>query len=281
MSDMHLRGAHRLLGESSAAERCLQSPRLRAQLAMLIWWDVTASLISRREPRLPTAYLETLASYDDGDGWSFFTLTGCPIDLVKAMWRLSRLAHVYERSANVEWTMFNLLSVDFIADDVKNYINYEDFNFHGTGESGAHVNARRNRFHCIEAWRHGILLYVARVFTPKQDSSSMECIDHYARVIIDSVRCIPPTDAIQKQLLLPVFLAASELGDDVNRAFVREYCRHWNNEIHFYQFETVTALLDEVWSDWDEGTRDTYWWGIKTRHDVDESNWMARELLLG
>ncbi|KAI5460158.1 fungal-specific transcription factor domain-containing protein [Mariannaea sp. PMI_226] len=290
MSDMHLRGAHRLLRESSAAEECKKSPRLRAQMAMLIWWDVTASLISRREPRLPLPYLETLAQYDDGDGdgWSFFTLTGCPVHLVQAMWRLAGLAHIYERTVNMEWTIFNRLPVDSIMEEVRNFVNYDDFSFHDVGNTSlADVNARRNRFHCIEAWRHAILLYVARVFTPKQDASSIDRIDYYARVIIDSVRCIPPTDAIQKQLLLPIFLAASEVGDDFNRSFVRDYCQHWSNAIHFHQFQTVTALLEEVWMDWDPDTRDTYWWGIKTKQgtgdsaNLHEGGWMVQELLLG
>ncbi|KAF4448046.1 fungal specific transcription factor domain-containing [Fusarium albosuccineum] len=285
MCDMHLRGAHKLLQESSAVETSQQSPRLRAQLAMLIWWDVTASLISRREPRLPAAYLETLAAYDDTDGWSFFTLNGCPGEFVRAMFRLAKLAYVYERTVSMEWTIFNRLPVDSIVDQVKSYINYEDANIYCTDETDADVNARRNRFHCIEAWRHAILLYVARVFTPKQDPSGLQAIDHHARVILDSVRCIPPTDPVQKQLLLPVFLGASEVGDDFNRSFVRQYCHHWSNEIHFYQFETVTVLLEDVWNDWDEATRDTYWWGVKTSHENRErpqqGNWMVQELLLG
>lgn len=205
------------------------------------------------------------------------------------MWRLSKLANIYEKTMGMEWTIFDRSPVDSIADEVRNYVNCEDFSLRSPAELSCDVNARRNRFHCIEAWRHAILLYIARVFTPKQDPSSIECIDHYARVITDSVRCIPPTDAVQKQLLLPVFLAACELGDDFNRSFVRQYCRHWSNTIHFNQFETVTALLEEVWSGWDECTRETYWWGIKTQSEsvagssdnAHQGNWMVRELLLG
>ncbi|KAF7559741.1 hypothetical protein G7046_g4404 [Stylonectria norvegica] len=285
--DMHLRGAHELLLDSSAVQRCEQSPDLRAKLAMLIWWDVTASLIARREPRLPMSYLDTLAQYEDGDGWSFFALNGCPIDLVQAMYRLAKLASIYEKTAAMEWTIFNRLPVDSIADAVKNYHNYESYNLDDTAGPGPDANARRNRFHCIEAWRHAILLYVTRVFAPRLDLLSIESVDHCTRVILDSTRCIPAASTLQKQLLLPIFLAASEVGDDSSRSFVREYCRHWSKTSHFYQFETVTALLEEVWNDWEEGTRQTYWWGIKTRKEngnderVHRGNSMPRELLLG
>lgn len=247
-------------------------------------WDVTTALVSRREPRFPLEYVEMLNSYGESDGFSYFGLNGCPLELLVIMYRLARLVVTYEKTTEMEWAIFNRLPVDNLIKDVKNLINETAIGLDDIENLEEDANARRNRYHCIEAWRHAILLYICRVFNPRQDTYQLRQIDHLSRVVLDSVRCIPETDIIQKQLLLPVFLAASEVGDERNRSLVRYYLKHWSDTSRFYHFESVTAILEQVWSGWDETTRDEYWWGMQ----VPRGGWvsgdnqaMVSELMLG
>lgn len=225
-------------------------------------------------------------TYDETDGWSFFTLNGCPAEFVLSMAQLAKLASIYELTTHMEWTSFNRFPVDAVIEEVKAYHNEEDVATGDFGHLDEDPDVRRNRFHCVEAWRHSIILYACRVFTPKQDGNGTRLITHLARVILDHVRCIPNSDILQKQVLLPVFLAASEVGDARNRAFVREWCKYWSITSRFYMFETAANLLEVIWKDWDTSTRDVYWWGIK----IGPESWpkynsmephMVLELLLG
>ena len=247
MWGVHLNGARKLLESAGAVRTCQRSARVRAQVAMLVWytnsivhfsisvmatcgtddmyrWDITVAFISRKRPRLPLTYLETLMAYNESDGWSFFTLNGCPAEFVMAMAQLAKLSSIYEQTSHMEWTIFNKFPVDVVIEEVKAYHNEEEVTSDDFDHLKEDPEARRNRFHCVEAWRHTIILYACRVFTLMQDENGMRLINHLARVILDHVRCIPHTDILQKQVLLPVFLAASEVGDERNRAFVRRWC---------------------------------------------------------
>ncbi|GJN79976.1 hypothetical protein PLIIFM63780_003500 [Purpureocillium lilacinum] len=119
------------------------------------------------------------------------------------------------------------------------------------------------------------------------DPYQLRQIDHLARVILDSVRCIPETDILQKQLLLPVFLAACESCSETDRVFIRQYCKHWSKVSRFYHFESAAAVLEDIWKDWSLSTRSVYWWGVKVGNGglmgsgVEAQGTLAMELLLG
>lgn len=241
--------------------------------------------MSRTKPHFPFSYLERLHGFDDGDGWSCFDLNGCPIELISAMARLAKLASIYKKTTEMEWTIFNLHPVKVIIDEVKLYVNDEKVEWDELNHLSDDINLRRNRYYCVEAWRHAILLYTYRVFTQRPDERELRAIDYLSRLILDCVRCIPSSDIIQKQILLPVFLAAAEVGDEETRSMVREYCAYWSNASRVYHFQTAGCLLDSIWKDWDPLTRDVYWWGVK----IDPQDWMTNdsgqtlvsELLLG
>ncbi|KAL7936978.1 fungal-specific transcription factor domain-containing protein [Trichoderma chlorosporum] len=259
---MHLTGALGLLKQTKATDWYKHSSRTRAQVAMLVWWDVSVALISRTEPILPLSYLDMLMHHDQR---SFFALNGCPAEFLPAMARLAKLSAIYEHTTTMRWTIFDRTPVDDVIQKVRDFVNKEDATISEIEHLEDDPDARRNRFHCIEAWRHAILLYVCRVFNPKQDARQVRHIRYLARIILDSVRSIPITEIIQKELLLPVFLAASEAGDEQSRSFVRQYCGHWSDVSHFYHFNSTLTLLESIWSDWDPSTGDTYWWGVKVR----------------
>jgi hypothetical protein len=231
-------------------------------------------------------YLNTLAESGESEGWSFFALNGCPIEFVTAMARLAKLASIYDKTTRMEWTIFNDLPVRIVVEDIKSFVNVEALSFDDMESLERDAGAKRDRFHCIEAWRHAILLYALRVFRPRQNGLQVRQIQHLARVILDAVRCIPQTEVIQKQLLLPVFLAGAEFETEWDRSFVRHYCKHWSEVSRYYHFESVTELLEGIWNEWDVTTRDEYWWGHKINpksSDLDDgrSQGIVSEILLG
>ncbi|KAJ9606635.1 hypothetical protein H2200_008643 [Cladophialophora chaetospira] len=250
------------------------------------WWDVTLAFLSREDLRLPLTYLEMLLECGDSPECSFFALNGCSLELVMAMARLAKLAAIYEKTRQMEWTIFDRTPVDQVIAEVKSFVNKEDATLDDTSLSEDDPDAKRDCFHCIEAWRHAILLYTCRVFTPWQDSAGIRMISYLARVTLDHVRCISRRSFIQKQVLLPVFLAGSEVGDEQDRAWIREYCKHWSAAARFYMFESTRFLLEDIWQDWDVSTRDSYWWGLKVgSSNIQRTNGevagLATQVLLG
>ena len=203
-----------------------------------------------------------------------------------AMARLAKLAGIYEKTREMEWTIFDRTPVDEAIAEVKSFVNREDATLDDIRLSEDDPDTKRDRFHCIEAWRHAILLYTCRVFTRQQDPAGLRMISHLARIILDHVRCISRKSFIQKQVLLPVFLAGSEVVDEQDRSFIREYCRHWSATARFYMFESTRFLLEDIWKDWDPSTRDSYWWGLKVggssaQNTNGEADDLATQVLLG
>ena len=185
------------------------------------------------------------------------------------MRRLAKLASIYEKVADLEWTTFSTVPVDLICQSVAEWKNPEDIAVDYAGISGQdNLDDRRNRYHCVESWRYAILLYCRRVFRNRQDTESLRAIDYLAREILDHVRCIPQTAVVQKQTLLPVFLAGAEAQDEAARRFALEYCRHWSSTAGYNMFATVGAMLEDVWADWNASTRELYWWGVKVNNNA-------------
>ncbi|KIW00467.1 uncharacterized protein PV09_07991 [Verruconis gallopava] len=285
---VHLNGARNLLEQSSALQRIAVNSKLRAQVAMLVWWDVTIAFISRRQPRLPQTYLQAVKSCKESNSWSFFTLNGCPIEFVSSMARLAKLASIYEKTLQMEWTTFNDFPVFAEMCQIQAFVNPEhvfldDLDAHTLDDN---VDLKRNRYHCIEAWRNAILLYVYQVFLPRKDQDNVRKRAYLARSVLDNVRCIPRSDMIQKQVLLPVFLAGAEVKTDADREFSKQYCTYWSAASRFYHFGSASELLEEIWDEMDKSADEQYWWGVKvsshgTTHADDKEDSMIQEILLG
>ena len=249
-------------------------------------WDITIAFIGRKEPQLPLQYLEELIEHDETAGWSFFILSGCPPEFIMAMGRLAQLSATFEKTLRQERVVFNRLPVDSIVQEVKTFINKNDATFHDLEVIDEDLTARRDRYHCVEAWRSSILLYVCRVFTREQNDHGIRLIEYLARITLDHIRCIPQQSVLQKQVLLPIFLAASEADDENDRWFVRQYCRYWSITSRFHMYETTGALLEHIWEDWNPSTKAVFWWGAKvgcggSQHAGDKDQHMVSQLLLG
>jgi hypothetical protein len=207
-------------------------------------------------------FSEELARYDGIDEWSFFVLNGCPRELMMMMARLAKMASVYEQVRNMEWTTFDLQPVTKLVQELEGWQNPEESSVEAAAFSEDDPNDRRNRFHCIEAWRHAIILYIFRVFHRPQTPAGLRSIKYLARVVLDHVRCIPPTIIIQKQTLLPVFLAGSEVADEPTKDLIRDYCEHWSRTARYSMFASVRTLLERIWQEDLGSTNEESWWGL-------------------
>ena len=233
---------------------------------------------------MPEVYLDAMVADESMDESTFFALNGCPYSFMKVMWQFAKLAAIYKQTL-LEHGAFDLHQVDVLVEYLKGWINNNAMSIEETQASDEDTDDRMDRFHCVEAWRYAIILYSRRVFRSHQDSADLRVIDHLTRVILDHVRCIRETQMVQKQVLLPVFLAAAEIEDESNRYFVRQYCHHWSRTARYSQFETALASIENVWATYDPSQRAVYWWGCNIDDHVwseeNDSHGIETELLLG
>ena len=207
------------------------------------------------------SYLEFLVRWEKQDEWSFFDLTGCPRDLFAHLFFLTELAQQSEIAMSMEWLSFNVAPVMDIEQQLIQWYNEEgSFPRHKEQEQDVsdidiekQDHEQRDRYHCAEAWRCALLLYIERIF--KSDRIKRQpAINRLSRRTLDHIRCCRRSSQTQKQLLLPIFLAGSETSDEEMRGFVKDYCSYWGDKSRYNMFHSVPALLDEMWAT-------KKWWG--------------------
>jgi Fungal specific transcription factor domain len=113
-------------------------------------------------------------------------------------------------------------------------------------------------YHCAQAWRLALLVYIERVFKWRRGEASLTRISLFARKALNNVFSCRRSVMIQKQLLLPIFLTACETDDEDLRQKVRDYCSWWGGKTRYDMFITTLGLLQEVWAA--EADPDV-WWG--------------------
>lgn len=228
-------------------------------------WDTTLALISRQGPIMSQTYLEFLVRWEKEDEWSFFDLTGCPGDLLVHLYELADLAKQNEIASSMKWLSFEMTPVIGTEREIAAWINHlipptdadDDQEEEPVPDEQAEsrFHEHQDRYHCAEAWRYASLLYIERVFKCNGNRRRRpRPISRLVRLTLDHVRCVRRTSQIQKQLLLPVFLAGSETVDEDMRELVKEYCKYWAEKTRYEMFSTVPALLEDIWAV--EG-----WWG--------------------
>ncbi|SPN96477.1 uncharacterized protein DNG_00005 [Cephalotrichum gorgonifer] len=260
----------------------LNNSRVRSQVGMLLWWDATLALVSRQGIILDRSYLEHLVLSQDQDEWSFYDLTGCPGELFVHLVNLAELSKQREIAACMTWLTFDLSPVNKIEHDVQNwrsrifadaYSPNFDTIVEGLPEEAdteadteEHLHSTQDRYHCVEAWRYALLIYIERVFRWDRKSPRPLKLKWLVRKTLDHIRCCRRTSQTQKQLLLPVFLAGSETTDGEMRRFTRNYCKWWAHRSRYNMFNSVSLLLEDIW----KGDDAQAWWGSvidgKTRH---------------
>ena len=219
------------------------------------------ALTSRQGTVFDRAYRDFLIKWEQKDEWSFFELTGCPGDLLVHLFHLAELAKQKELASSMECLMFNMTPIESIERKVIEWKNemilqVVEYDSEAEEEDEKQIHDQQDRYHCAEAWRYSLFIYIERVFKWDRQQRRPFSMARFARITLDHVRSCRRTSQTQKQLLLPVFLAGSETTDADMRRFVKGYCKHWAEKSRYNMFDSASLLLDEIWM-----ASPSQWWG--------------------
>ncbi|KAI2606595.1 fungal-specific transcription factor domain-containing protein [Hypoxylon sp. NC1633] len=266
----HLRRAQKIL-ETLEKFEIERTPRIQAQIEMLVWWDVTLGLTSRRGFILSRSTINGVLSPEHASA-DFYNISGCPAELFQYMVLLGTYAREIELASHMTCVTFDMGPVLAVEKALKEwrtpYSDDPDADFDNPRASGlpddwnltpiqtAHYV--QDLYYCAEAWRFALLIYIERVFKWRRGEASITRISIFARKTLNSMLSCRQNEMIQKQLLLPVFLAACETEDEKLRNEARNYCKWWASKTRYEMFITSLGLLEEVWA---TAADPDSWWG--------------------
>ncbi|KAL0938627.1 uncharacterized protein CTRU02_205237 [Colletotrichum truncatum] len=286
-----LRSAHRVLVgiEENGKPR---TRRIQAQIAMLVWWDVTLALTVRKGCVLPQTYHSDLRNYNPDGKETFYSVSGCPEELFRYMMRIGQYAREVELVATMTCVTFDNGPILAVEESIRNWnareysqYSYDDATLWTTDTPSTDgrdleeiVNYRQDLHHCAEAWRYTLLLYIQRVFKWDRKSQPPSLLALLGRRILNHVASCRRSTLLQKQLLLPVFFAGCETKDPDLQRIVKEYCEWWSAQTRYDMFLTASALLEEIWSK----SSPLDWWGsVVDEKSQPNVNGDSRQYLFG
>ncbi|KAI1771445.1 fungal-specific transcription factor domain-containing protein [Hypoxylon cercidicola] len=264
----HLRRAQKII-ETLEKFEIKRTPRIQAQIEMLVWWDVTLGLTSRRGFTLSGSTINSVLSPEHAS--DFYNISGCPAELFQYMFQLGTYAREFELASHMTCVTFDMGPVLAVEKALKQWrtpcFDDPDADFDDPVASSlpndwnltpiqtAHY--LQDLYYCAQAWRFALLIYIERVFKWRRGEASMTRISLFARKTLNNMLSCRQSVMIQKQLLLPVFLAACETEDAKLRNEARNYCKWWASKTRYEMFITSLGLLEEVWAATDPDS----WWG--------------------
>lgn len=139
--------------------------------------------------------------------------------------------------------------------------DWSDERFLNIEEGDEAMEHEQDCYHCTEAWRNALMIYILRIFKSDDLPRSRNALSYRSRVTLDHVRCCRKTSNVQKQLLFPVFLAACETSSSDARACAKEYCMWWNEKSAYGMFSSVASLLEIFWARQLIEDNKNLWWG--------------------
>lgn len=237
------------------------SSRFQAQIAMFVWWDCSISLISRSQPVFPSSYYDFVLSCDDSS-WSIFTISGVPRQLFQYFRELLQLAYEKEQISSLRYATFDMSRVRELEQYIQEYSD-EGCEMYGACADEETVQSAYDYYHASNTWKYALLLYICRVFNwDRTSSASMAQISSLSRQLLDSARCCRPESSLQKQFLIPIFLAGAEATGAYSRNFARDYCEGWYRKSRYNMFIEAAHLMEEIWRQKDaHDGASGIWWG--------------------
>ncbi|KAJ9494835.1 hypothetical protein H2202_009737 [Exophiala xenobiotica] len=272
----HLGDAYSLLELCGGIPRWSTGIKANIQVAM---WDAMVSLLCREECVFPYSYFEAVLKAEGRQHWTFYELNGCPRELLVPMMQLCNLAaREAKESCNDTGTGSSTTSssetvAGLVAEIELSIRRYEyqggglsDLVFEGMDADEEAMHIERDRYHCCEAFRYSLLIYILRIFTIRRAADVRERkrvrarLSFLSRMALEHVHACRASHLIQKQVLFPVFVAGAESRDPVHRGLVREYCERWYGRFGYQMYTTAHDVLRAVWAEQDAGNEE-YWWG--------------------
>lgn len=225
-------------------------------------WDCNISLFTRSEPVFPSCYYDFVLSHGNEEAADIFALSGVSKELFKYFRELAQLASEKEQVSKMKYATFDNKRVLELERCIRDF-TIEAFKPESAADNEERVHIWYDYYNGINAWKYGLLLYIARVLKwDRTGEPSRHEITLLSRLVLDSVRCCRADSRIRKQLLHPVFLAGAESTDSYSRKFVVEYFEEWYQWIRYAMFEDALDLLREIWEQKDKNNNDSrIWWG--------------------
>lgn len=249
-------------------------------------WDVTLALTSRQGCVLSESTIVSLFNPTGTPNPTFYSVSGCPEALFRHMVRLGSYAREYELAATMTCVKFDMAPVLEEEKGIKEWTDRQYDDVYGQRSSGhllegcsfADMMHHEDLHHCAEAWRYALLLYIERVFKWQRDQLPPPILSFLARRTLNHVSSCGRNTMVQKQLLLPVFLAGCETTDEHLRQEAKLYCSWWSDRTRYDMFSTSIGLFEEVWA----SDRPSWWGSVldqKSRLNTNPST--ARQYLFG
>ncbi|CAI7630489.1 unnamed protein product [Penicillium palitans] len=252
-------GAYGLIEACGGIETWTTSARADAQIGLLLWWDAITSLLSREDCVFPYEYVEAILSNTDNRKWNFFDLCGCPHSVVALVMQVARLSAERRQSLSMRYVTFDITVIDQIEQALESWYHISPAALVFGSEED--IQQDQDCMHCSEAWRHGLLLYIYRVFRWKPGSPIPMHVVRLARVIVDHVVACRDESMVARQALLPLFFAGCEQRDRSVRQRIVQFCSVWNDRTRYQMFGSTIPLLEEVWAEQEAKGFENVWWG--------------------
>lgn len=241
---MHFLGVARLLEERGGIPVLLSSAALKAQMAMLVWYDISIALLNKKGCCIPIQYLAALAVCKDRH-WTFFSMTGCYNELLLIAHQLCTIVAVPEL-AKLARDSQRFTQLEQLEQRIHQFGCDPFVDSHCSFEDTHDIDKMHDKMHGANLWRYTLLLYSARTLRrlPGLDLR----VQSLARRVLENARAIPMThNGPSKQHLLPILLAASEERNQEMRAFAIDYMTYWGSELRFPVWEDALDLLKNIW----------------------------------
>lgn len=207
-------------------------------------------------------------------------MTGCLEEFVVIMAKIASLAQQHKLALEKENLYFDINAVDEVERTLRSIPSpYPTFNTDFDEEA---LDLLRDRYHCTEAWRNALLIYIERIFRWTRGEPAPSNAKYIARSIMEHARCIRRENNFQKQILLPLFLAGAEIRREEDREFVRDYCSWWTSVCGSKMFIDASDFCEEIWERADKEASQGIWWGGIIDKRCSESKLPIRpQILLG
>lgn len=238
------------------------------------------SLISRQGCIFPYSFLESILASHDEHQWNFFDLCGCPQSLVISLVQLAHLAAEKQKASSMQSVVFDTTLVSDIETSLESWCH--SFSRAGFQDEES-MQQYQDAMHCSEAWRHGLLLYIYRVFRWNPGMQVPVHVAFRARVVLDHVFACRDDGFVARQALLPLFFAGCELKDPSSRTRITDFCTSWSQRTGYLMFNTAIPLLEELWADQEMRGFDYVWWGqiVDTWHSTSSDQSLPLRITFG
>ena len=247
---IHLNGAYRIMETHGGVGLAEHDSTMRSQLAMLLWYDTTAALLSRNGPSFPRRYAEALMNWRRDSEWSLMALNGFPDSLFLDIFDIADAAAAARTVAGPQKSA----SDNAVAQELEARV----------WNLKVDATADRDVAGLVDCWRLTLLLYCARAFRRHEESGAEARRAILAEEILWLVLSLPPDSMLQKQCLLPVVLAGCEMPAEKFRfrCIATEFCTRWNQATGLWVFSSALHLLERVWGEMDsDSSVGEVWWG--------------------